>query len=71
MQTFQFTRATTPDQAIQAHAGATARYVAGGTNLVDMMKLDVEQPTSLIDINELSLSAITPTPTGGLHIGAL
>ena len=71
MQTFQFTRATTPDQAIQAHAGATARFVAGGTNLVDMMKLDVEQPTSLIDINELSLSAITPTPAGGLHIGAL
>jgi len=71
MQPFQFTRATTPDQAIQAHAATSARFVAGGTNLIDMMKLDVEQPTTLIDINELTLSAITPTPNGGLHLGAL
>jgi xanthine dehydrogenase YagS FAD-binding subunit len=71
MQPFQFTRATSLDQAIQIHAGATARFVAGGTNLIDMMKLDVEQPSSLIDINELALSAITPTPAGGLHLGAL
>jgi xanthine dehydrogenase YagS FAD-binding subunit len=71
MQPFQFTRATTCDQAIQAHAGATARFVAGGTNLIDMMKLDVEQPSALVDINELSLSAITSTPSGGLHLGAL
>jgi xanthine dehydrogenase YagS FAD-binding subunit len=71
MQPFQFTRATTPDQAIQAHAGDTARFVAGGTNLIDMMKLDVERPSTLIDINELPLSAITPTPSGGLHLGAL
>jgi len=71
MQPFRFTRATTADQAIQAHAGATARFVAGGTNLIDMMKLDVEQPSALVDINELQLSAITPTPSGGLHLGAL
>ena len=71
MQPFQFTRATTADQAIKAHAGATARFVAGGTNLIDMMKLDVEQPSALVDINELQLSAITPTPSGGLHLGAL
>ena len=71
MQPFQFTRVTTPDQAIQAHAGDTARFVAGGTNLIDMMKLDVERPSTLIDINELQLSAITPTPSGGLHLGAL
>lgn len=71
MQPFQFTRATTPDQAIQAHAGANARFVAGGTNLIDMMKLNVEQPSALIDINELQLSSITPTPSGGLHLGAL
>jgi len=70
MQPFQFTRATTPDQAIQAHAAA-ARFVAGGTNLIDMMKLDVERPTTLIDINELTHSAITATPSGGLHLGAL
>jgi xanthine dehydrogenase YagS FAD-binding subunit len=71
MQPFLFTRATTPDKAIQAHAGATARFVAGGTNLIDMMKLDVEQPSALVDINELDLSAITPTPSGGLRLGAL
>ncbi|WP_158787441.1 xanthine dehydrogenase family protein subunit M [Granulicella sp. L46] len=71
MQPFQFTRATTPEQAIHAHAGAAARFVAGGTNLIDMMKLDVERPSTLIDINELQLSAITPTPGGGLHLGAL
>jgi xanthine dehydrogenase YagS FAD-binding subunit len=71
MQPFQFTRATTPEQAIQAHAGATARFVAGGTNLIDMMKLDVEQPSALVDINDLQLSAISPTPSGGLHLGAL
>jgi xanthine dehydrogenase YagS FAD-binding subunit len=71
MQPFQFTRATTSDQAIQAHTGATARFVAGGTNLIDMMKLDVEQPIALVDINELTLSAITPTPNGGLRLGAL
>jgi xanthine dehydrogenase YagS FAD-binding subunit len=71
MQPFQFTRAATPEQAIQAHAAAAARFVAGGTNLIDMMKLDVEQPTALIDINELTLSPITPTPSGGLHLGAL
>jgi len=71
MQPFQFIRVTTPDQAIQAHAGDTARFVAGGTNLIDMMKLDVERPSTLIDINELQLSAITRTPGGGLHLGAL
>jgi xanthine dehydrogenase YagS FAD-binding subunit len=67
MQPFQFTRATTVDQAIKSQA----RFVAGGTNLIDMMKLDVERPSSVIDINDLALSTITPTPNGGLHLGAL
>ncbi len=74
MQPFQFTRATTPEQAIQAQAAnshGVPRFLAGGTNLIDMMKLDVERPSTLIDINELALSAITPTPAGGLHLGAL
>jgi len=71
MQPFQFLRATTTDQAIQFHADAATRFLAGGTNLIDMMKLDVECPNSVIDINDLPLSTITPTPGGGLHLGAL
>ncbi len=71
MQPFAFTRATSPDQAAQAQSAAATRFLAGGTNLIDMMKLDVETPTALIDINDLDLAAITPTPTGGLHLGAL
>jgi xanthine dehydrogenase YagS FAD-binding subunit len=67
MQPFQFTRATTIDQAIKSQA----RFLAGGTNLIDMMKLDVERPSSIIDINDLALSTITATPAGGLHLGAL
>ena len=67
MQAFQFSRATTVDQAVKSQA----RILAGGTNLIDMMKLDVERPSSLIDINDLKLSAIQSTPNGGLLLGAL
>ena len=49
-----------------------ARFIAGGTNLVDLMKYNVEKPTRLIDINRLpGLNTIEPTPSGGLRIGAL
>jgi len=54
-----------------AQQGATVRFIAGGTNLVDYMKLNVEQPTKLIDINSLPLAQIESTPDGGLKIGAL
>jgi xanthine dehydrogenase YagS FAD-binding subunit len=77
MQPFQFTRATSNDHAIQAatasptaQQNAKVRFVAGGTNLIDMMKLDVEQPSQVIDINDLKLSAIQPS-NGGLLLGAL
>ena len=70
--------ATTDAQAIAAGAktptaqlGATVRFVAGGTNLVDLMKLNVERPREVISINGLALDAIAPTPDGGLRIGAL
>ena len=78
MQTFQYSRPTTLDQAI--HGGAKSktaqkyadvRFVAGGTTLVDLMKLDVEQPKQLIDINTLPLERIEPASGGGLVIGAL
>jgi xanthine dehydrogenase YagS FAD-binding subunit len=78
MQTFEYSRPSTLDQAIQAGSrsktaqqSADVRFVAGGTTLVDLMKLDVEQPKQLVDINALPLEQITPAPGGGLIIGAL
>lgn len=78
MERFQYTRATTIAEAIgiaaqstTAQQGAPIRFVAGGTTLVDLMKLDVERPTRLVDINHLGLNAIERTSDGGLKIGAL
>lgn len=78
MQTFQYSRPGTVDLAVQAAAGsstaqqsADARFIAGGTTLVDLMKLDVERPRQLIDLNGLPLDAIQLATGGGLVIGAL
>jgi xanthine dehydrogenase YagS FAD-binding subunit len=78
MNEFQFNRATTLPQAVQAGAksptaqlGATVRFVAGGTNLVDLMKLNVERPQQVVDINGLPLDKIERLPSGELRIGAL
>jgi xanthine dehydrogenase YagS FAD-binding subunit len=78
MEAFSFTRPTTLPQAIQAAAksptaqlGATVRFVAGGTNLVDLMKLHVETPAQVVDINGLALDKIERLPNGSLRIGAL
>lgn len=78
MEPFQYTRARTVPEAIgiaaqstTAQQGASVRFVAGGTTLVDLMKLDVEQPTRVVDINKLGLDAIERTADGGLRIGAL
>ena len=78
MDAFSFTRATTLDQAIQSAAqsptaqqGAEVRFVAGGTTLIDLMKLTVERPKQVVDINGLALDRIESTPDGGLIIGAL
>ncbi|WP_263415492.1 FAD binding domain-containing protein [Terriglobus albidus] len=54
-----------------AQQGASVRYIAGGTNLIDYMKLNVETPAKLVDINGLNLTAIEPAANGGLKIGAL
>lgn len=51
--------------------GAGIRFIAGGTNLIDYMKLNVERPTQLVDINGLSVNRIEETPEAGLRIGAL
>jgi xanthine dehydrogenase YagS FAD-binding subunit len=78
MEPFQYTRARTVQEAIgiaaqstTAQQGAPVRFVAGGTTLVDLMKLDVERPTRVIDINHLALNKIERTSEGGLRIGAL
>lgn len=57
-------------QAKTAQQGADVRFVAGGTTLVDLMKLGVERPARVVDVNRLPLAAIEPTPAGGLRIGA-
>jgi xanthine dehydrogenase YagS FAD-binding subunit len=71
MKSFSYERATATEGAI--HAGATrgAKFLAGGTNLVDLMKYGVEAPTALIDINHLELKEIVAGPDGGVTIGAL
>ena len=71
MNRFDYVRPTTVDEAVRAIAsGANARFIAGGTNLVDLMKYNVEQPDRLVDITRLPLNAIEARD-GGLSIGAL
>ncbi len=72
MRPFSYERAATAAEAVAAAAGnARAKFIAGGTNLLDLMKLGIEAPAHLIDINRLGLDTIVPTTEGGLRIGAL
>jgi xanthine dehydrogenase YagS FAD-binding subunit len=72
MKPFTFERANSPAEAAAAATRIPgAKFIAGGTNLLDLMKLQIEMPTHLIDVNGLSLDKIEPTPEGGLRIGAL
>ena len=72
MKAFTFERATSPAAAAAASASHPgARFIAGGTNLLDLMKLQIETPGHLIDVNGLALDKIEPTSDGGLRIGAL
>jgi xanthine dehydrogenase YagS FAD-binding subunit len=69
---FQYTRANDVADALRQIAGdPNTKFVAGGTNLIDLMKMDVEQPTKVIDITRLPLKQVENTPGGGLRIGAL
>lgn len=71
MKTFTYERASSPAEAAAAAArNPGARFVAGGTNLLDLMKLQIEVPKHLIDVNSLSLDTIEPTRDGGIRIGA-
>src|ERR1700738_2043217 len=78
MHPFELIRATDVTQAIQeavkgstAQQGAQIRFVGGGTTLIDLMKLNVEQPQTVIDINGLPLNQVEALPDGGLKIGAV
>ncbi|KQT53063.1 MULTISPECIES: FAD binding domain-containing protein [unclassified Aureimonas] len=72
MKSFTYERATSPaDAAKAASAKPGAKFIAGGTNLLDLMKLQIETPQHLIDVNGLSLDTIEATEGGGLRIGAL
>jgi xanthine dehydrogenase YagS FAD-binding subunit len=77
MQSFEFLRAENASAAIAASTrsstaqhGASVRFVAGGTTLLDLMKLNVERPVHVVDINHLPLDKIEQLPDGGLRIGA-
>jgi xanthine dehydrogenase YagS FAD-binding subunit len=71
MKAFTYHRAETTFRAAAAAAKPGTKIIAGGTNLLDLMKLQVETPSALIDINHLSLDRIEDTSDGGLRIGAL
>ena len=72
MTPFTYERARSPAEAASAAARINgAKFIAGGTNLLDLMKLQIETPAHLIDVNDLALDKIEPTTQGGLRIGAL
>jgi len=69
---FSYEQAATPAAAAAAAArNPDAKFIAGGTNLLDLMKLEIEKPAHLIDVNGLALDKIESTPDGGMRIGAL
>lgn len=72
MKPFTYERAHSPAEAVASAAkNSGAKFLAGGTNLLDLMKLQIEVPGHLIDVNRLGLDTIEDTPDGGLRIGAL
>ncbi len=71
MRPFSYERVSSPAEAIEAAARPGARFIAGGTNLLDLMKLGIEAPRHLVDVNRLGLDRIEGTPEGGLRVGAM
>jgi xanthine dehydrogenase YagS FAD-binding subunit len=71
MRAFTYERPVTAAEAAKAALQPGAKFIAGGTNLLDLMKLEIETPVHLVDINRLPLSKIEDTSEGGLRIGAL
>ena len=71
MQAFRYSQPKSIDNAVEANGRQNSKFIAGGTTLVDLMKLNVEKPTALVDVNGLPLDRIEPSSDGGLKIGAL
>lgn len=71
MRPFRYSQPRSVDNALEASSRQSGRFIAGGTTLVDLMKLNVETPAALVDINGLPLDRIEPAPDGGLRIGTL
>ena len=71
MKRFEYIRATAPEQAAIAASAKEASFIAGGTNLLDLMKLEIETPIKLVDVTRLELEQIETTANGGLRIGTL
>ncbi|WP_426286196.1 FAD binding domain-containing protein [Luteibacter sp. E-22] len=72
MKPFTYERAASPAAAASAAARVPgAKFIAGGTNLLDLMKIGIEEPAHLIDVNSLDLDKIEPTDEGGLRLGAM
>lgn len=71
MHSFHYDRATDMEQAIRLGAQPGARFIGGGTNLLDLYKSGVEKPTRLVDISRLPLNSIDALPDGGVRIGAM
>ncbi|MFK4001522.1 FAD binding domain-containing protein [Psychrobacter namhaensis] len=71
MKRFEYSRADTPKQAATSASPKEAAFIAGGTNLLDLMKYEIETPIKLVDVTRLELEQIEPTADGGLRIGTL
>lgn len=71
MKTFVYDKASSPEAAVESLSTPFARFIAGGTNLLDLMKLQVETPDRLVDVSRLALMEIEDMENGGLRIGAL
>lgn len=70
MKDFEYVRATTVSDALAQHERETTAYLAGGTNLVDHLRLGIRRPDRIVDISRLDLGGIEETPDGGLRVGA-
>jgi xanthine dehydrogenase YagS FAD-binding subunit len=70
MKPFAYEQAASPEAAVR-NVTPTTRFIAGGTNLLDLMKLQVETPEKLVDISRLALRDIEEMDDGGLRIGAM
>lgn len=71
MKRFEYIRADSPEQAATFASHTDASFIAGGTNLLDLMKLEIETPNKLVDVTRLALAQIETTDDGGLRIGTL